>query len=359
MLKKIFFSIFIFIILFNLYKTSQAIIIPLKFFYNNTIINNETSLINNLYNSYLYTYIQIGEPQFNIKTFISLFTSHFYISPTLISINDKNISNYYHINKSSTFQNISCLNRYYVLSKWDIEAKEKFIINGYNLENKSISEIILNDFDFALGIKNNFEENNSSEIYCLTIGLKQMMTYRDRFNFIFLLKEKNIIRNYNWFIMFENKRKKNDEIYKFDEFINVEPKLIIGDVPHNYMPYIFSEDKLIPSHLTNYYWLIYFNNIYYYKYKNDSEYNSEKIKKEILYRQAQIYLDKLIIIAPDDYFSNIKIDFFMEYISKNICHLYNNSEIDSFYCDKSEKFNVNNLKLFPILYFEHKEFNYT
>ena len=186
-----------------------------------------------------------------------------------------------------------------------------------------------------------------------------MMTYRDRFNFIFLLKEKNIIRNYNWFIMFENKRKKNDEIYKFDEFINVEPKLIIGDVPHNYMPYIFSEDKLIPSHLTNYYWLIYFNNIYYYKNKNDSEYNSEKIKKEILYRQAQIYLDKLIIIAPDDYFSNIKIDFFMEYISKNICHLYNNSEIDSFYCDKSDKFNNYNLKLFPILYFEHKEFNYT
>ena len=34
-------------------------------------------------------------------------------------------------------------------------------------------------------------------------------------------------------------------------------------------------------------------------------------------------------------------------------------DIESFYCNKSNDFNINNLKEFPTLYFEHNEFNYT
>ena len=33
------------------------------------------------------------------------------------------------------------------------------------------------------------------------------------------------------------------------------------------------------------------------------------------------------------------------------------NDLETFYCDKSNNFNINNLKEFPTLYFEHNEFN--
>ena len=72
------------------------------------------------------------------------------------------------------------MDRYYVLSRKDIAAKETFIINSYNLENKKTSEIILNDFDFVLGVNDtNNNEKNETELYYLTIGLKQLESYRE------------------------------------------------------------------------------------------------------------------------------------------------------------------------------------
>ena len=361
MLKNLILSFIIFIIIFRLVKSYEALLFSLKYFYNtNSIINNtQISIFNNLYNSYLYSYIKIGNPSFTIKTFFSIDTPHFSLIPNLEIFNNKNLSNYYHINKSTTFQNISSLNKYYVISKNDIEAKEKFIINGYNLENKKISEIILNDFDIVVGVKNNYEEikKNETEIYYLTIGLKQLESYKDKFNIVYLLKEKNITNNYNWFIYFETNTKKVNELYSYDEFINITCKLIIGDEPHNFLPTEFSESQKLPTKSTNYYWLLYFNNIYYYK--NDINNNNEIIKQEIFFHQGIISLNELIIICPIEYHTYIKNDFFIEYISRNICHFYYDSEIQGFYCDKNNNFNINNLKKFPTLYFEHKDLNYT
>ena len=101
------------------------------------------------------------------------------------------------------------MDRYYVLSRKDIAAKETFKINSYNLENKKTSEIILNDFDFVLGVNDtNNNEKNETELYYFTIGLKQLELYRDKFNYTYLLKEKNITNNYYWFIMFEKRKKR-------------------------------------------------------------------------------------------------------------------------------------------------------
>ena len=316
---KIILSINIFNICFRFTKSYEAFLFSLKYFYNNNSNNSQISVINNLYNSYLYSNIKIGDPSYNIKTYFSIFTPHFELYPHLEIINKSNLKNYYNINKSKTFQNISSLNRYYVVSKNDIEAREKFMINGYNLENKNISEIILNDFVFVLGVNNsNKDYNNKTEIYYLTIGLKQLESYRDRFNFIYLVKDKNITNNYNWFIIIENKNKKVDELYTFDELINTTAKLIVGDLPHNYSSKEFSEENLIPTKSTNYYWLLYFNNIYYFNIDKNSH---ETIKQEIFYHQGIFSLNELILICPVEYYNNIKNDFFMQYIPNNICHI--------------------------------------
>ena len=344
----------IFIIFYKFINSSNALFFSLNYFYIN---NSSLSFFNNLYNSYLYTYIKIGEPEFIIKTLFSLFTPHFSISPINELIYDTKIANNYDINNSKTFQNISCLNRYYILSKYDIAAKEKFVLNIYNLDNKNISEIFLNDFDFILGVKNDGFEDNINNTYYLTLGLKQKESYRDKFNFVYLLKEKNITNNYNWFITYENIEPKKDELYDFEEFINVKAKLVIGDVPSNFEPKKFSdlESKLIKSQ--NYYWLLYFNKIYYYK--NYSNNNYEEIKQEIFIHQGIIDINEPIIIAPNEYINYIKNDFFISYISKNICNIYKDNQIEGFFCEKSKNFNINNLKKFPPIYFEHKEGNYT
>lgn len=51
--------------------------------------------------------------------------------------------------------------------------------------------------------------------------------------------------------------------------------------------------------------------------------------------------------------------YFVKYINENICHPFVDDTIYTFYCDKTDNFNINNLKDFPTLYFEHYEFNYT
>ena len=202
---------FIFIVFFTFTNAYEAILFEMKYYSSNNLNENQFSFFNNLYKSYLYTYLKIGEPKFDIKTiFFSIFTPHFSLNPTFDNINEEFLTNHYNINKSFTFQNITCLNRYYVLSKKDIAAKEKFVVSSCNLENKKTSEIILNDFDFVFGVNNtnNNEKNETEEFYYLTIGLKQLESFRDEFNFIYLLKEKNITNNYNLLIMFENQKKK-------------------------------------------------------------------------------------------------------------------------------------------------------
>ena len=71
------------------------------------------------------------------------------------SIEEKNLFNYYNIKRSNTFINVSW---YYVQSKNDIAAKEKFKINVYNIENNKHKEIIINDLDFVLGVRNEYQK---------------------------------------------------------------------------------------------------------------------------------------------------------------------------------------------------------
>lgn len=347
------FSCCIFISFFYLINSLNVIIFPLQYFYNNNTFNKpEKPLFDILYNSYIYTNAKIGTQEYNIKTLLSLWTPHFFMTPSKESIEVKDYSYYYNIQKSNSFQNISCLNKYYVLSKKDISAKEKFIFKGYNLINNTYDDITIEDLDFVLGVNNS--NSNESEIYYLTIGLQVRTSNKDKFNLVYLLKEKNITKSYEWFIAFNDRNNKKGELYNLNDLIMNTPQIVIGGSPHNFQPNNFLEDNLKTSHSQNYYWMLYFKNIYYYANETTN------IKQKMLHCQVQFNLDQNYIIATPDYHYSIKNDFFNYYLSKGICHWYNDSkiEIEGIYCDKSE-FNINNLKKFPKIYFEHKEFNYT
>ena len=353
---KIKIYIFIFISISTIIKSSNIISFQFQYFYNHTLKNPYSIYLNNLYNSYIYSNAKIGQPQYDIKTLFFTESRYYSLVPKLENIEGKNISSYYNINNSDTFQNISALNKYYVFSKKDIAAKEKFIFNVYNLEEKTNNEIIINDLDFILGVRNKIIElNNFIDIYELNIGLELMNSQTEKFNFINLLKERSIINDYNWFLSFEKIKRNNDSLYYLDDIINVKGKLLIGCLPHNYNPNLYLKDNTISV----YSWMLDFKNIYYFI--NDTNYNSGMKKQEIpaLNRKAEISINEFLIIAPIQYQNLIKYDYFTNYIAKNICHYYYDSDIEGFYCDKSENFTINNLKSFPTLYFEHNIFNYT
>ena len=157
-----------------------------------------------------------------------------------------------------------------------MQAKEKFIFNIYNLEDKTNNKIIINDLDFILGVRNkNIELNNIFEIYELNIGLEIMNSQKEQFNFINLLKESSIINDYSWFLSFEKIKRNKDNLYYLDDLINVKGNLIIGCLPHIYNPNLYLKD----NSMSIYSWILDFKNIYYFI--NNTNYISGKKKQEI------------------------------------------------------------------------------
>jgi hypothetical protein len=289
-------------------------------------------------------------------------TPHFSMCSNLEPINTKNMLNFYDIYKSKTFKNISNLNQYYVQSMEDIAAKEKFIINAYDLENKKYKEIIINDLDFVLGVRNiNQKKENYSEIYYIIVGLQIFTTSRytqeKQFNFINLLKEKEIIFNYNWFIFYEKINITENKLYNLVDLINKKKSLFIGGSPHEFRPGEFSKEQLFSVYSNHFLWILEFKSVYFYR--NNTKFNTGMSKQEIYHNKARIDFNDFFLYCPPLYFTMIKNEYFNSYISRNICHYYADSENEYYYCDKSENFDINNLKNFPILYFEHNEFNYT
>ena len=75
--------------------------------------------------------------------------------------------------------------------------------------------------------------------------------------------------------------------------------------------------------------------------------------------KAELSINEFYIGGPKSYYILINNYFFEKYINKNICHTGYSGKFLIIYCDKSKKFNVNELQKFPTIYFEHDELNYT
>ena len=205
----------------------------------------------------------------------------------------------------------------------------------------------------------NNKDNNLANSYYLNIGFQiiNQKKYKERenYNFINQLKKRNIIENYDWCIFF--KKGKNHDgsfLYNPDELINAKGELLIGDLPNNYNP-DFQNKQLLSTYsiYSNqlFKWSLEFSNVYYNK--------SINVTKKIDISDFQLNINNYIILAPISYYYNIKNDFFNYYLTKKICKIYEGREYKTFYCEKSENFTIEELKKFPTLYLEHKEFQYT
>ena len=166
---------------------------------------------------------------------------------------------------------------------------------------------------------------------------------------------KKIINNYYWYIFFDKGDNKNGKfLYNADKLFNASGILILGDSPSDVQPNKFHKSQFLTSYsyakdLVNT-WAIEFNSIYHYNKNN-------KTVKDTYYK-VHIDINNYLIQAPNSYYYHIKINFFNEYLSKGICHIYTGNGFEAIYCDKSENFTLYNLQKFPILYLQNNELQY-
>ena len=341
-MKNFFYKILL-ISLFYLTHSSEMVLFKL----------NYETYKESLASSYLYTTMKIGDPKSFIYTYISSRLQLYSMYPVIHKIDEKESLSYYNITTSKSFQNISCLGMKYVSSSKDIYGKEKFIVNLYDNKTNKYRERSINDADFVLGV-NLFP--SKSEIYFMNIGFPiiKSNTIRDKFDFIFQLKEKEIINDYDWFIYYEkNKKEKDDEILDLKNLQNIKQTLVIGNQPHYYKNEEFYKSQLISAYSDIYKWIINFKDIYLYIKDINT---GEKVKVSIYVETVEIFLDSFIIYAPPYYINVVKREFFNKY---NSCYMDNNHDIKYNYCEKTDNFTINELKKFPSLYLQHKDFNYT
>ena len=351
--------LFIIAIINELYHINASEIVSISFdtFFKRGTQTNITS-IDDLAHSNLFSKISIGEPSYEINAFLSIHHSYFSLTCNSLSKSINDFNSHYDLRKSNSFKNITVNGRNLIDSNFDSMAKEKFKLNMLNYRKNERYNISIDDMIFIYNDYINKEDNKRNSYY-LNIGLQiiNQKKYKERedYNFIHQLKKRQIIKNYDWCIFFKKGKKENGSfLHNPEELINAKGELLIGDLPNNYnsnfhknqllTTYSIYSDKLFK-------WALEFSKIYY----NNTSNNSVLIS----INDIQININSYIILAPMIYFYNIKKDFFDYYISKNICKVYQGTEFRTFYCEKSDNFTIENLKLFPTLYFEHKEFEYT
>ena len=347
--------VLIFLALKNAFiKTNEIIIVP----FNSSFARGSSSgfsFMDDLQERNLYTIINIGEPETEIKTILTMQSQYLSLVQNHYIDKTNNSYNKYNITKSTTFKNISWPNQYFVESNNDILAEEKIKIKKYNYQNNLYSDIILNNINIILGINKQYKDN----IYLLNIGFQIIIDNKnlekEKYSFISQLKSRKIINNYYWFIFFDKGSVENGNfLYNPDELLNARGKIVIGDLPSNYQPQNFHESQLLSTYsygkdniLT---WAIEFNSIYYYDKNN-------KIVKDN-YNKVHININNFVVNAPVTYKYHIEQSFFKQYLNNNICHIYSGIGYDSYYCDNSENFTIYNLKQFPILYLQNNELQY-
>jgi len=354
---------FLFLLTLIFLKDNEIINIPLNTYKNlpketeNENNSQKKFFIDELINSSLYSFMKIGDPESITKVYISMENPYIVITSKYISKTEKDINYNYHIDKSITFKNISKADKVYIKSVKDMKVKEKLKINILNYQNHSLKEIIVDDINLILPI---IKENNDADkikIYDLNIGLKILIDnnntfQKDKYSLIYQLLQKNIIKDSHWSIFYKKGNNKNGaNLYNLNELINTRAELIFGDYPHNYKPDLLYEKQLTTIQSKYEFWNLYFTSIYFYKTNNEKQF--------LDLPKAELSINEFYIGGPMSYYILINKYFFEKYINKNICHNGYSGKFLIIYCDKSKKFNVNELQKFPTIYFEHDELNYT
>jgi len=206
--------------------------------------------------------------------------------------------------------------------------------HSINMENKTVINIYFE-------MMRNVEDNITGEI-----GLNLYDAHRRVYNtFLGVMKANNLISNYYWY-------------FDFDSWNDTKGKIIIGSLPHEDYPYLYSEDNLYitnsnPSTRLTYMEMkfdkiyiinndtkIYFANEAEFRYDSkiiigDHEYEKYLLKKiEILFKEKKCFNDT---IRDFDYYSNMNF----------------------YYCKNNEEIKRILKEIISPIYFYSKDFNYT
>ena len=264
----------------------------------------------------LYTNIKIGNPEQTIPVKISTNTTYLMIpGKTLKGKYDENSStSYSKKRKEEIYISSICYSKGF-LSEDEITFEE--YKGNSNLKKKVsffLPSIISSDYS-----------NKNNDAY---IGFNYQNKRHDE-DFILFLHEENII---------------NEQIFSFKFNNDLEGEILIGDYPHTYNSK-YDEDNLykikVESGIRQENWGLKFDSITFGN-------------KKAMYNSATIYFDSNIILAPQNFISELDNQFFNN--QKDKCKQDFNEErnITYYSCDKSVS-----VKKFPSLKFYIKDLNNT
>ena len=356
-------KIFLFLIIILLTINYSFIVLPIdtlprENYVIDYLVNSPKYIINNEYQEYFYTELEMGTPFQKIPLIIKTESSYFIITSINSIENDKSFQYRDIFNFSESLFNDNNYKFYnenksvsYILNNCDYpkvyqaveycNSNETFLFyNDIKFKNKTKGEKVYFE------LMRNVEDNITGEI-----GLNLYDRNRWSFNsFINIMKTRSFIDNYNWF-------------FDFDSFENKKGKIIVGALPHEIYPdnYHFDDLMYAPSISQNFviYWRMEFDKIYI-KINNN--------KNNILYfndTTIEFKFDSNVIIGTLEY-ENYIVNIFGKFLKEEKCFHENISDYKSyinrlkfFYCKNDNKIKKELYSLLPNLYFYSHEFNYT
>ena len=325
-----FFFFIIIIILSNFNYINSVIYLPFK---------TKTKYISNddFFSKYLSTNFEIGTPPQKIEAEIDFREIDFHLSYTRRYIN-------FSYNRS--------------LSKTYINTTNYKISTNNFLSGCKANETFYFFITNNLNVKKEFNKipffMSSQENYKFGAVLGFAISWKGARNFVYSLKNSETINSYTWTLQFNNL---NNGI------------LIIGSEPHIYNNSFYDENKLkytkIYKENNIFSWCFEFNKII-----SGNEIININYKKILL---GIIRPEIKGIIAPLEYYTIIKNNYFEKYLDLNICKeisffeknisnndIYDEKKIEYYRIEcLNDKYNKNEMNNFPNLKFENIPLNYS
>ena len=298
-----------FLIISIIIKIIQSQII-LNFTENkNNSSTNTTSLYSQLYNASLETIIKLGNPE--QKLLLRIEQQSYYLSISSNELSGNFIKFNYKNSKTYNYNKI----KIYISEKYMIanQSSDILIFENNNLNNNITFLCVTEGKYFQTGTFGLFLKKDNKEI--------------TNSNILYQLKEKKLIKSYIFYIEYLNENK---------------GKLFIGDYPHN-----FNKEKYKEINFKKTKEIIKNSNRFNIRF--DKIMSGEKeIKDQI---EGYFELENGLIRGTTKYHENIKINFFNQYLEKNICKTEIFTDNNLWKCDYyicEENINLNE---FPLLNF--------
>lgn len=286
---------------------------------------NTSHFVNDYWSQPAYTTIKIGSSPQEVKVILTYNDCGFKIGKSSNCLYSDKYMSYYNRNLSSDFNYTNLYNKTMYEFKYNGRSAKDSIYAYTDLEMKNLKKF--NDIGFYLG-------TDTNDSLCGIIGFKndKFKIFCDEINNIFQsFKLREIINSNDWFIKYTSK----------DEGL-----LIFGpEIDKIYPNYDINKFFITNSEVNrgDHSWSIVIDKIY--SGDKNGAINNKTVK-------AEINNDFGLLEGNDEYYYNITLTYFKDYIKKRICTL---DYIDVVYykyfalgCDK-DKFGIEDLKKFPVL----------